>query len=242
MFRGKSVVAVIFAGGVGKRMRSKDLPKQFLVIHGTPILVRTIQVFNQIDAIDQIIVVSHPHWSDYSQQLVREFSLSKVSAVVDGGATGQESIYNGLSKASQFTDPSQTIVLIHDGVRPLIDSATIMRNIETVAQYRTAITCVPSKETILLNDETTTIIPREKALLARAPQSFILSDILQAHKLAIKDNRLDFIDSATLMKAYGHSLHLIEGSYSNIKITTQDDYFSLRAILDSQENSQLWNE
>lgn len=242
MFKGSTVSAVIFAGGVGKRMHSKDLPKQFLVVHGKPILIRTVEVFQKTSAVDHIVVVCTAGWINHCRNLIHEFGLSKVNCVVPGGKTGQLSIYAGLQAAQELSDASHTIVLIHDGVRPLIDSKTINSNIEAVYQFGSAITCVPAKETILVHDKTIKIIPRQSAFLARAPQSFWLSDILNAHHHAMQEHHTNFIDSATLMQANGVELHLIKGSYRNIKITTQDDYFALRAVLDSQENSQLWNE
>lgn len=120
-----SVTAVIFAGGVGTRMHSKDLPKQFLRIHGKPIIAWTIGVFEKTPCIDNVVVVCNANWLDYCQSIISEFSLNKVRAVVAGGETGQLSIHNGLLAAAKLSDPKKTVVLIHDGVRPLIDAGTI---------------------------------------------------------------------------------------------------------------------
>lgn len=224
-------------------MRTKDLPKQFLMIHGKPIIVRTVELFQQCDAIDSVIVVCVANWVDYCQKLMHQFELTKVKSVVSGGNTGQESIFNGLREAAKHSKPEETVVLIHDGVRPLLDEKTIFANIESVKNYGTAITCVKAKETVLLapGHELETIIPREKVLLARAPQSFILSDILAAHNWANANGRNDYIDSACLMTDFGKKLHLVDGPDENIKITTQEDYYSMRAILDSKENDQLYS-
>lgn len=236
-----ATTAVIFAGGVGTRMHSKDLPKQFLCIHGKPILIWTISVFESCPEIDSIVVVCADAWLGYCKNLLKEFNLDKVKAVVAGGETGQLSIRSGLLAASHLSNPKNTVVLIHDGVRPLIDMNTIQQNIESVEKYGSSVTCVPAKETILVQENNQVeIIPRERVLLARAPQSFWLSDILDAHNHAYEAGKTDYIDSATLMKTYGHKLHLVVGPYENIKITTQDDYYSMRAILDSRENNQLY--
>lgn len=233
--------AVIFAGGVGSRMHSKDLPKQFLRIHGKPILVWTVEEFDSCSEIDSIVVVCVDKWLDYCKHLFTEFNLPKVKIITAGGKTGQLSIREGLLAAAALSDPQKTVVLIHDGVRPLIDKGTIERCIDSVINYGSAITCVPAKETTLVEDDgRLQIIPREKVLLARAPQAFWLSDILDAHKKAYEEGAFSYVDSASLMNFYGHELHLVVGSYENIKITTQDDYYSMRAILDSRENNQLY--
>lgn len=145
--------------------------------------------------------------------------------------------------AAKLSDPKKTVVLIHDGVRPLIDAGTIERNVASVEEFGSSITCVKAKETILVKaDEGVEIVPRENVLLARAPQGFWLSDILAAHKMALDAGETGCIDSATMMKAQGNDLHLIVGPDENIKITTQDDYYSMRSILDSRENNQLYAE
>lgn len=235
--------AVIFAGGVGTRMHSKDLPKQFLRIHGKPIIAWTIGVFEKVSSVDNVVVVCNGDWIDYCNCIVNEFGLSKVRAVVAGGETGQLSIHNGLLAAAELSDPKKTIVLIHDGVRPLIDVNTIERSIASVEKFGSSITCVMAKETILVKTRgEVDVLPREDVLLARAPQCFWLSDILAAHERALAAGETGCIDSATMMKAQGKDLHLILGPDENIKITTQDDYFSMRSILDSRENNQLYAE
>lgn len=238
-----SCTAVIFAGGVGTRMRSKDLPKQFLMIHGKPIIVRTVELFQHCDAIDNIVVVCVTDWVDYCKKLMDQFGLTKVKVIVSGGETGQDSIGNGLHAAAELSNPEETIALIHDGVRPLLNEKTIVKNIESVKEYGSAITCVKAKETVLLapNHELEQIVPREQVLLARAPQSFVLADILAAHDWAKANGRNDYIDSACLMIDFGKKLHLVDGPDENIKITTQEDYYSMRAILDSKENDQLYS-
>ena len=244
MTNDKSIkTAVIFAGGVGTRMHSKDLPKQFLRIHGKPILVWTLEVFEDCPVIDHIVVVCAKDWISYCRDIINEFALTKVHSIAVGGETGQLSIRSGLKAAAELSDSRRTIVLIHDGVRPLIDSETVLHDIDSIEKYGSAITCVPTKETTLIEDkDELRIIPREEVLLARAPQGFWLADILSAHDKAFKVGKTDYIDSATLMSDYGYELHIVIGKYESIKITTQDDYYSMRAILDSRENNQLYCE
>lgn len=235
-------IAVIFAGGTGQRMNTKTKPKQFLELHGKPILVYTIEHFQYHKDIDGIVLVSLGSWLDYCHELIDKFHLTKVKAVIAGGETGQESIYKGLSKAKEiFSDDS--IVLIHDGVRPLIDEKNITDCLETVKKNGCAITVSNAIETITIKGEDNCIekmVDRSACCLARAPQCFYLKDILEAHNKAISDGEKQFIDSASMMQYYGHKLYTVEGVPENIKITTPSDFYIFRAIIDARENSQIF--
>ena len=234
-------IAIIFAGGTGKRMNTKSKPKQFLELHGKPILVYTVEEFNNHPEIDGIILVILESWISYCEELVARFHLDKVKAVIAGGESALESQNNGLQKAYKLFG-SDSIVLIHDGVRPLIDEETISKNIECVKTHRTAITVTPAIETITVKSETGEvgqIIERSKVEMARAPQSFYLKDILEAHRKRVEEG-LDFIDSASMMQHYGHPIYTVHGSPENIKITTPNDFYTFRALVDARENSQIF--
>lgn len=236
-------IAVIFAGGVGKRMNSKVKPKQFLTMHDIPIIVHTIRHFQKNKNIDSIVVACLDSWMDYTLKLVHDYQLDKVKKVVKGGETGQLSIYHGLVAAEELSKGDKSIVLIHDGVRPLINSTLIDRNIESVIKYGSAITSVEVKETIMevSSDGTILHIPeRKNSRLARAPQSFWLDEVLDVHKKALDEGKQNFIDSCSMMQFYGKKLHLVDGPEENIKITTPEDFYIMRAILDAKENSQIY--
>ena len=234
-------IAIIFAGGTGKRMNTRSRPKQFLELHGKPILVYTLEQFNDHPEIDGIVLVILDAWLDYCRELVERFRLRKVKAVVPGGDSALASQRNGLLKAAElFGDDS--VVLIHDGVRPLIDEETISRNIASVRMYGSAITVSPAIETIAIKSESGTIgeiIERSRVEMARAPQSFYLKDILEGHCRAEADG-LSFIDSASMMQHYGYSLYTVEGAPENIKITTPNDFYTFRALVDAREDSQIF--
>ncbi len=235
-------IAIIFAGGSGIRMNAKDMPKQFLMVHGKPIIVHTIEAFEQHNEIDSIIVVCIENWISYMEEMKYRYRLDKIQKIVPGGKTGQLSIYNGLSAAEDQFGCGDNIVLIHDGVRPLIDSKTISKNIACVKKHGSAITTVPATETFILvdNNEKVTDIPdRSKSRCARAPQSFYLKDILKVHKLAQQDGFLNMIDSCSMMKHYNYPVSIVEGSPENIKITTPSDFYMFRALYDAKENQQL---
>lgn len=238
-----SNVAVIFAGGTGQRMNTRTKPKQFLELYGKPIIVYTLEAFDRHNEIDGIIVVMLESWIGYTKELIRKFGLEKIKKIVPGGSSGQESIYNGLCAASEFYGEND-VVLIHDGVRPLIDEETITANIRSVEEHGTAITVTAAIETITMKDETGavgTIIDRSRCELARAPQSFRLGQILGVHNKVRQENESSgFIDSASMMKHYGYKLYTVQGKPENIKITTPSDYYIFRAMVDARESSQIF--
>ena len=234
-------IALIFAGGTGRRMNTRSKPKQFLELHGKPILVYTLEAFSEHEDIDGIILVVLSDWIDYCRQILAKYNIKKVCDVIAGGVTAFESQYLGLSRAAELF-PEGSVVLIHDGVRPLIDPETISKNIETVKEKGTAITVTPAIETVVVkteNNEIGQIIERSKCELARAPQSFVLKDIMSAHRQARADG-LEFIDSASLMQHYGHRLFSVQGHPENIKITTPNDYYTFRALVDARESSDIF--
>lgn len=237
-------IAVIFAGGVGSRMHSKERPKQFLEMYNKPIIIHTIEHFENHPMIDAIVVVCVEDWIDYCKSLLYKFRIEKVKAIVPGGATGQLSIYNGLKSAEKISGDEKSVVLIHDGVRPLINDKIITDNINSVKENGSAITTAVVKETILVvNDGTSTIdyVPsRKNSRVARAPQSFWLKDILAAHKKALSEGITNCIDSCTMMQHYGFNLFLVDGPGENIKITTPEDFYTMRAILEAKENAQIY--
>ena len=236
-------IAVVFAGGVGSRMHSKAKPKQFLEMHGKPIIVHTIEQFQNHPEIDTIAVACIESWIPYLNELVQKYNLTKVKKTVPGGCTGQMSIYNGLVAAKELAGDEKSIVLIHDGVRPLITAKLVSDNIASVKEHGSAITSVAVKETVLVVSDANKIaeIPnRSMTKLARAPQSFWLDEILEAHLKAQEEHKTDFIDSCTLMQYYGKKLYLVDGPSENIKITTPDDFYIMRAILDAKENAQIY--
>lgn len=235
-------IALIFAGGTGQRMNTKTKPKQFLELHGKPILVYTIEHFQKHEAIDGIILVCVESWIDYAEELIQRYGLTKIAAVVPGGETGQMSIYNGLCEAVRHY-PRDALVLIHDGVRPLIDAKTISDAISCARKHGSAVTVSPAVETVTMESEEGKIgeiIDRSHCLMAKAPQCFFLGDILDMQERAIVEGRTDFIDSASLMAYYGHSLYTVEGQRTNIKVTTPLDFYIFRAVMDANENSQIF--
>lgn len=236
-------IALIFAGGTGTRMNSKSKPKQFLELNGRAIIIHTLEYFENHPDIDSICVVCIESWIEHLKELLHRNFIKKVTWIVPGGATGQDSIFNGLKAIHDNKDvPEDSIILIHDGVRPLISEQLITNNIECVKKHGSAITVTPAIETIISTDNNQKVLnitDRKLCSLARAPQSFIFKDIYTAHTQAVSENRHDFIDSASIMLHYGKELFTVDGPAENIKITTPMDFYLFRAIYESRENSQI---
>ena len=144
-------IAMVFAGGVGQRMNTKTMPKQFLELHQKPIIIYTLEQFDNHPEIDGIVISCLESWIPYLEKLVKKFNITKVKAIVPGGDTGQDSIYNGINKAYELF-PEDSIVLIHDAVRPIINEELITNNIATVKKYGNAITVAPAIETITIKE------------------------------------------------------------------------------------------
>lgn len=236
--------ALIFAGGTGTRMNVKTMPKQFLPLHGKPIILYTLEQFEYHPEIDAIVIVCIASWIDRLNTMLEKGNFKKVRWVVPGGASGQESIFNGL-KVLHANCREDTVVLVHDGVRPLINAQVISDNIACVQQNGCAITTSPAIETIMVMDPEREgairdIIPRSTCSMARAPQSFRLGELYAAHCRALEEGQGDFIDSASMMRTYGHALYTVEGPAENIKITTPSDYYMFKSFVEAQENKQIF--
>ncbi|MDO4497397.1 MAG: IspD/TarI family cytidylyltransferase, partial [Bacteroidales bacterium] len=212
-------IAVIFAGGSGSRMHTKSRPKQFLELNGKPIIIYTLELFDNHPEIDAIVVSCIKEWIPFLEKMIRKFEITKVVRIIPGGKSGQESIFLGLQAAKEAAGNEKAIVLVHDGVRPLITEETITDNIAKVREVGSCITCVPATETVIVNqaDGSLEIPTRANTLIARAPQSFYLDELLDAHLRSQQEGKTDFIDSCSLMSYYGHKLGTVFGPVENIK-------------------------
>ena len=236
-------IALIFAGGTGIRMNSVAQPKQFLQLYGKEIIIHTIENFENHDEIDCIVVVCIEEWIPFLRTLFDKYGIVKVKWIVPGGETGQESIYCGLSVIKDNV-PDDSVILVHDGVRPLITKKLISDCITSVIAHGNAITVTPEIETVVSidnnNGKILSITDRGNCFHAKAPQCFRFSDIWRSHSLAHIDGYNNMIDSASLMKHYGYELYTVQGEYENIKITTASDYYIVRALYEARENSQVF--
>lgn len=235
--------ALIFAGGCGNRMNTCSKPKQFLQLYGKEIIVYTIENFQNHHEIDAIAVVCLEQWIPFLKRLIVKHELDKVQWIIPGGETGQKSIFNGLEVLHQHNKDEQSVVLIHDGVRPFVNDDLISKCITAVKKYGSAITVVPAIETVvsLNKDRVSNIIDRSKCFHAKAPQCFLLEKIYDNHLKANNEGLNNMIDSASLMNYYGETLHTVLGNFDNIKITTPADFYIFRALHDVRENQQIFD-
>ena len=233
--------ALIFAGGTGARMHMNALPKQFLEVYGKPIIAYTIEHFQHHSNIEKILIVCVETHIELMWNIIKKNEFYKVLDVIPGGSSGQESIWNGLSYLNKIAK-NDDIVLIHDGVRPNIDERLITENIKAVKKFGSAISAAPSYETICMAGNSCTIdkiYTRSQCLVAKAPQSFWLKDIIASHIKAKKEKKREFIDSASLMMYYGYNLHYVLCDNSNIKITTPYDYYIFKSLQKLKENMKI---
>ncbi len=241
-------IAIIFAGGLGQRLNNGEnsTPKQFLKINDKPIIIRTLELFQTHKDIDKIYISIHPDYYEYMRELVKYYYITKTSGIVIGGKTGQESIYNAL-KLAQKENPQDSIVLIHDGVRPNITEEVITKNIECTKKNGNAITCTSCFETILISENgiNPEHVPyRKDTYAAQAPQTFHLGEVIEAHEITRKTNPnyTDIVDTCTLYKTLNKKTFMVKGNRGNIKITTIEDLYILRALIRYKEDLEAFGE
>lgn len=219
-----NIGVVIAAAGQGKRMGG-PVKKQFIELAEKPVLLHTLDLFAELEYVREMVVVTAEEDVERTRELLSSYPHIRV---IPGGAERQDSVYLGLT-ALCFSD----YVLIHDGARPFLSRLTLERLIDTVRSKRAAILAVPVKDTIKRTDETGIVMdtpPRQSLWAVQTPQAFALSDILAAHEQARQDGFLG-TDDASLIERLGQAVHVVEGEYTNIKLTTPDDLVFGEAIL-----------
>jgi len=227
-------IATIIAGGRGNRM-GQDIPKQFLNINDRPVIIYTLQAFQDHPDIDAIEVVCIDGWQQVLWAYAKQFNITKLKWVVTGGENGQASIKNGVDELSKYCDDDD-IILIHDAIRPNVSQEIISRCIATCRLYGSAITAIPCAEAMLLKEKddngvSSEIIPRESLARTQTPQAFSLGKLKWAHDEAAKKYITNSTASCTLMLELGDKVHFCAGSEKNVKITTTEDLEIFKALL-----------
>jgi len=220
----KKKYALIVAGGIGKRMES-EIPKQFLILNGKPVLMHTLEKFNKIKDLEIILALPYPNF-DYWKTLCEQFSFSANYTLVEGGETRFHSVRNGLDKID-----ADSFVAIHDGVRPIVSEAIIKNSFEIAAQKGNAVSAVKVKDSIreMTLSGYTKNVSRKNFFLIQTPQTFQSSIIKEAYQKATHYNFTD--DAGVAEEVLGTKINIIEGDYRNIKITTPEDLIIASAFL-----------
>ena len=232
--------AIIIAGGHGQRM-GQDIPKQFINVYDKPIIIYTLESFQKHPMIDSVLVVCLDGWHDVLRAYARQYGITKLTQVVSGGATGQESIRNGVY-ALEGCCTDDDIIVIHDGIRPLVDAEVLTDVILKCREFGNAVTSLPYNEQIFVvsqEDKTTTTqyIPRETLRRVSTPQAYMFGKLLTSYRRAFAEE-IGIYGSAyanTMMVELGERLHFAAGSDKNIKLTTKDDLELFKAYLRSTQ-------
>lgn len=222
-------IALIVAAGSSLRMGNVDTPKQFINFEGKPLLIYSVDTFNKHNQIDAVVIVTSNDYIEQVNNWCKEYKLNKVKAIVSGGSTRQESVYNGLKAMKDFAKDND-IVLIHDAARPLISEDIISNNISACEQYDAVTTVIKANDTIVHSTEGESIndVPKRKELYqSQTPQTFKYSLIMKAHESVANS---DATDDTQLVLSLNRDVYLVLGDKRNFKVTTPEDLLILKAL------------
>lgn len=234
-------IALIIAGGVGARM-GQDIPKQFINVYDKPVIVYTMEAFQKNENIDAIEIVCIDGWHEMLYAYARQFGISKLENVVNGGKNGQDSIRNGLYDVASRHHDDDDIVLIHDAIRPMLSNEIIDNNIKVCREKGNAITVLPCNAAMLKTFdgvETEEQVPRDNLKETQTPQTFYLKEIVETHKEALAKGITNSVASCTLYIELGKKLYLAKGSEKNLKLTTTEDIEIFKALLNSKKDEWM---
>ncbi|MEY4397817.1 MAG: hypothetical protein RLZ53_393 [Actinomycetota bacterium] len=219
-----------------------DVPKQFHDVKNKPLIVYTMEAFQQHPAIDEIVLVTLPSWIEIADSYARNYNITKLKAIVPGGATGQDSIHNGIVAISELPGERDGIVMIHDGNRCLVSAEIISDSIAGYHANGSAVAAIPCVEAVFRSDNggvsSHEAIPREQLFRTQTPHTYSLEKLLWAHEQAESRGLSNTAASCVLMNELGEQVFFSAGSEQNIKITTMDDLYIFEAILDARKSSR----
>ena len=230
-------IALIIAGGVGARMQ-QAIPKQFMTVFDKPIIAYTMENFEKHPSIDAIAVVCLEGWENILRSYAKQYGITKLQHVFPAGAVGQESIKNGIMGLAEIYD-DDSIVLIHDAIRPNLSRDVISDCLAVTKQKGNAIVCIPCQEAMLETvdkESSDSSYPRDNLKRTQTPQGFKLKTIVDAHKKAKELGITNSVASCTLMTEIGERVYFSAGSEKNIKLTTPEDIEIFKALLRSKDN------
>lgn len=230
-------IGLLIAGGSGTRMQFA-VPKQFMTVMDKPVIIYTLEAFERHPSIDVIAVVCLEGWDNILASYAKQYNITKLKHIIPAGRVGQESIKNGIFELEKHY-AGDTVVLVHDGNRPLVSKDVISDCIAVTKQKGNAITCIPCQEAMLETtdgESSTASYPREKLKRTQTPHGFKLKDLIEAHKLAAERGITNSVASCTLMIELGKEVYFSNGSEKNIKLTTPEDVEIFKALLKGDKN------
>jgi 2-C-methyl-D-erythritol 4-phosphate cytidylyltransferase len=225
-------IALIIAGGKGERTR-QEIPKQFIHIENKPLIIYTLEAFEQHPAIDAILVVCLEGWHDILWAYTKQYSIHKLKWIVDGGKTGHDSIHNGLIELKKHCTDNDAI-LIHDAIRCALSQDIISDGLSTYSKYGSAVVVIPCTEVVFRSHDGNIAdeeIPRSQLFRTQTPQIFSLGKLRWAHEEAERRNIMSPLATCSLMQSLGEKVHFSYGSEKNFKVTTIDDIEIFRAMI-----------
>lgn len=233
-------IAIIIAGGSGQRM-GESIPKQFIKVYDKPVIAYTLESFEHHEMIDLIEVVCIDGWHDILWEYAKQFNITKLKWVVGGGESAQESIRNGVFNLKDKCKPEDNII-IHDGIRPLVDTEVLNDVIDKCNEYGNGVTSLPYNEQIFVIDDeksTTKYIPRETLRRVSTPQAYKMDKLIWAYEKAFKEEIGIYGSSYTntMMVELGERLYFAKGSDKNIKLTTKDDLEIFKGYLAAKKEN-----
>ena len=233
-------IALVIAGGVGARM-GQDIPKQFINVNDKPIIIYTLEAFQKHPNIDAIEVVCVEGWETILSSYCKQFNITKLENIVHGGVNGQDSIRNGVYDiAKRYSDDS--IVLIHDAIRPMVSAEIISDCIRVASKYGNAITVIPCAEAMLSTENgisSESQVSRDNLKRTQTPQAATVGKLVEAHKQALACGITSSVATCTMFVELGYKVYFSLGSEKNIKITTTEDLEIFKALLTAQRDSWI---
>lgn len=228
-------IALIIAGGLGSRME-QDIPKQFLHVNDKPIIIYTLEAFQNHSEIDSIEVVCLDGWEKMLNAYCKQFNITKIENIIPGGLNGQDSIRNGVYDL-MTRHSEDDIVLVHDAIRPMISMEIISENLKVCREKGNAIAVIPCAEAMLKTKDgivSSVQVARKNLKRAQTPQAFKLGKLAWAHKEALERGITNSVASCTMFIELGERLYFSKGSEKNVKLTTADDVDIFKALLQAQ--------
>lgn len=235
-------IAILTAGGIGSRTH-QDLPKQFITVDNKPVIIYTMEAFQQHPNIDEIYVACLEGWDAVLSAYAKQFNITKLKRIVIGGATGQSSIYNVMKAVNEdHNDTSGIVVLIHDGNRPMVSQDVITDNIVKQKMYGSAVTVIPTTEVVFVSQDgriSNAALNREELWRTQTPHAYKFDELWAVHHKARMDGITNTAASCSLMQKYGYTTYFSKGSEKNIKITTVEDIEIFKALLNARNDSWI---